>query len=54
MTNLCGEPVEFALPAERQIAEGRRLLGNYTAAHPVRSQRLDRWQHRDLSLRHYR
>ncbi|EKP0262569.1 alpha,alpha-phosphotrehalase [Aeromonas sobria] len=29
VSNFYGEPVEFALPAEQQAAEGRLLLGNY-------------------------
>ncbi|MGY3894460.1 alpha,alpha-phosphotrehalase [Aeromonas enterica] len=37
VSNFYGEPVEFALPAELQAAEGRLLLGNYPDS-PVRPQ----------------
>ncbi len=37
VSNFYGEPVEFALPAERQSREGRLLLGNYPDS-PARPQ----------------
>ena len=37
VSNFYGEPVEFALPAERQSGEGRLLLGNYPDS-PARPQ----------------
>lgn len=37
VSNFYGEPVEFALPAELQAAEGRLLLGNYPDS-PARPQ----------------
>ncbi len=37
VSNFYGEPVEFALPAERQSGEGRLLIGNYPDS-PARPQ----------------